>query len=233
MVPFRCISVISTEIPTRRSISRSVLRIASISETAIKASRRTSTREEDGLCSRWLCPKTGPRISGWFGHSRTGAERISPRVGCSRNGRVDDLLIAKNAPSDPFLSTANSNPTADNKPPIITGGASQTNITLPSAATLSVTATDDGLPKPGPGDRGGRVEGVKVRWILYRGPGKVQFDPELSPAVYGKPLTSETKVSFSEPGEYRIRAIATDGATFSTYDVDVKVNPRTSAKNAP
>jgi hypothetical protein len=146
---------------------------------------------------------------------------------------IDDLLIAKNAPSDPFLSTANSNPTADNKPPIITGGASQTNITLPSGATLSVTATDDGLPKPGPGDRGGRVEGVKVRWILYRGPGKVQFDPELSPAVYGKPLTSETKVSFSEPGEYRIRAIATDGATFSTYDVDVKVNPRTSAKNAP
>ena len=49
----------------------------------------------------------------------------------------------------------------------------------------------------------------------------------------GKPLTSETKVSYSEPGDYRIRAIATDGATFSTYDVDVKVNPRASAQNAP
>ena len=51
------------------------------------------------------------------------------------------------------------------------------------------------------------------------------MDPDLSPAVYGKPLTSETKVSFSAPGTYRIRAIATDGALFSTYDVDVTVNP--------
>jgi hypothetical protein len=74
------------------------------------------------------------------------------------------------------------------------------------------------------------VEGVQIRWIFYRGPGKVQFDPDLSPAVYGKPLTSETKVSFSAPGNYRVRAIATDGAMFSTYDVDVKVNPSTSAE---
>ena len=74
-----------------------------------------------------------------------------------------------------------------------------------------------------PGDRGGRVQGVRIRWILYRGPGKVQFDPDSSPAVYGKPITSETKVSFSAPGNYRIRAIAIDGALFSTYDVDVKV----------
>ena len=66
---------------------------------------------------------------------------------------------------------------------------------------------------------------MRIRWILYRGPGKVQFDPDLSPYVYGKPLTSETQVSFSVPGDYRIRAIATDGALFSTYDVDVKVNP--------
>jgi len=142
---------------------------------------------------------------------------------------VDQLLISKNAISDPFLRTSNSNPAPDNKAPVITGGPTQT-ITLPAAATLKVTATDDGLPKPGPGDRGGRVEGVQIRWIFYRGPGKVQFDPDLSPAVYGKPLTSETKVSFSAPGNYRVRAIATDGAMFSTYDVDVKVNPSTSAE---
>src|SRR6266566_4082103 len=120
---------------------------------------------------------------------------------------VDQLLISKNAISDPFLRTSNSNPAPDNKAPVITGGPAQT-ITLPAAATLKVTATDDGL----------------------RGPGKVQCDPDLSPAVYGKPLTSETKVSFSAPGNYRVRAIATDGAMFSTYDVDVKVNPSTSAE---
>jgi hypothetical protein len=30
------------------------------------------------------------------------------------------------------------------------------------------------------------------------------------------------------PGKYRIRAIASDGALFSTFDVDVKVNSGTS-----
>ena len=144
---------------------------------------------------------------------------------------IDQLLISKNAISDPFLRAANTNPSPDNKAPVITGGAAQT-ITLSAAVSLRVTVTDDGLPKPGPGDRGGKVEGVQVRWILYRGPGKAQFDPDLSPAVYGKPLTSETRVSFSAPGNYRIRAIATDGALFSTYDVDVKVNPNNSAEKA-
>lgn len=73
---------------------------------------------------------------------------------------------------------------------------------------------------------------MRIRWILYRGPGKVQFDPDISPSVYGKPLTSETRVSFTVPGDYRIRAIASDGALFSTYDVEVKVNPITSAEKA-
>src|SRR6266568_686538 len=71
----------------------------------------------------------------------------------------------------------------------------------------------------------GAVEGVRIRWILYRGPANVKFDPEVSAPVYGKPLTSETNVTFSAPGDYRIRAIASDGALFSTYDIDVKVNP--------
>jgi hypothetical protein len=144
---------------------------------------------------------------------------------------IDKALISKNAISDPFLRTSNSNPSPDNMPPVVTGSSAQT-ITLPASATLTATATDDGLPKPGPGDRGGRVQGVLIRWIHYRGPGKVHFDPDVSPAVYGKPLTSETKVSFSMPGMYRIRAIATDGAAFTTFDVDVKVNASTSAGNA-
>jgi hypothetical protein len=43
---------------------------------------------------------------------------------------------------------------------------------------------------------------------------------------------AEAKVSFSAPGTCRIRAIATDGWLFSTFDVDVKVNPGISAGNA-
>ena len=121
------------------------------------------------------------------------------------------------------------------KAPVITGAPAQT-ITLPAAATLRVTVTDDGLPKPRRGDRTvdgqvrGGVEGVRVRWILYRGPGTVKFDPEVSPPVYGKPLSAETRVTFSVPGNYRIRAIASDSALFSTYDMDVKVNPSASTE---
>jgi hypothetical protein len=39
-------------------------------------------------------------------------------------------------------------------------------------------------------------------------------------------------VSFNAPGDYRIRAIATDGAMFSTFDVDVKVNAGSVAPNS-
>ena len=141
---------------------------------------------------------------------------------------VDQLLISRNAGTDPFLRASNSNITPGNLAPIITGSSAQT-ITLPATATLTANATDDGVPKPGSEVGGRRPAGVQIRWILYRGPAKVQFDSDLSPAVYGKPVTWETKVSFGVPGAYRLRAIATDGWAFSTFDVDVKVNPGPSA----
>jgi hypothetical protein len=148
---------------------------------------------------------------------------------------ADKLLISANAAADRFLMSLG-RPISDaiiegDTAPVITGGPAQT-ISLPATATLKVMVTDDGLPRPRPGDRTadgqvrGAVEGVRVRWILYRGPGKVQFDPDVTPPVYGKPITAETKVSFSVPGNYRIRAIASDSALFSTYDLDVKVNPK-------
>ena len=147
---------------------------------------------------------------------------------------VDKLLISADAVADPFTGSLG-RPVSDsiiagNTPPIIKGSAAQS-ISLPAAAALTVSVTDDGLPKLRPAETSGEgrigrgVQGVRVRWILYRGPRKVQFNPELSPFVYGKPLTSETRVTFEVPGDYRIRAIASDGALFSTYDIDVKVNP--------
>ena len=87
-----------------------------------------------------------------------------------------------------------------------------------------IVATDDGHPKPVSGSETSPSVGVRLRWILYRGPGTVRLDPDImSQRVYGKPATLETKVSFSMPGTYRLRAIASDGQLFSTYDVDVTV----------
>ncbi len=152
---------------------------------------------------------------------------------------VDKLLISANAIYDRFLMSLG-RPVSDsiiagNTAPVIGGTSTQT-ITLPAAATLRLTATDDGLPELRPGDKdssgqvSGGIQGVRVRWILYRGPGKVRFDPDVTPPVYGKPLSAETKVNFTVPGTYRIRAIASDGALFSTYDVEVKVNSSTSVE---
>jgi hypothetical protein len=151
---------------------------------------------------------------------------------------VDKSLITSDAANDPFTGSLG-RPVAESvvegdQPPVISGPSAQT-VTLPAVAKLAVTVTDDGLPKMSTEDKDSHgdvqrgVQGVRVRWILYRGPGKVRFDPNVSPYVYGKPLTAQTQVSFSEPGTYRIRVIATDGALFSTYDVDVTVKPGTSA----
>ena len=139
---------------------------------------------------------------------------------------VDKDLIAKNAARDPSLMTNGTNETDldhENRPPVITSSAAQT-VNVSETLSLSVTANDDGHPKPIPDPTGRLQQGVRVRWIVYRGAGKVQFTPDImNQRVYGKPATLETKVRFAVPGVYRLRAIASDGQTFSTYDVDVTV----------
>jgi hypothetical protein len=136
-----------------------------------------------------------------------------------------------------------------NKPPAISGSSAQT-VTLTSRAILTVSATDDGIPKPiqrspnaaaakpdsAPANvdlnnRPRRPEGLRIRWLQYRGPGKATFDPESVPAVYGKPVQMTTSVSFSAPGVYRLRAIASDGQIESIHEVTVTVNPEGSAQN--
>ena len=140
--------------------------------------------------------------------------------------QVDKDLIAKNAARDPSLMTNGTNETDldhENRPPVISSSAAQT-VNVSETLSLSVTANDDGHPKPIPDPTGRLQQGVRVRWIVYRGAGKVQFTADImSQRVYGKPATLETKVRFAVPGAYRLRAIASDGQTFSTYDVDVTV----------
>jgi hypothetical protein len=129
-------------------------------------------------------------------------------------------------------------PDPNNKPPTIMIGPAQT-IALPNTATLTASATDDGLPKPyrrnnSNPDRNAkalRPQGVQIKWIQYRGPGKVTFDPDASAVVHGEPIKLTSKVSFSAPGTYVLRAIASDGQLYTSRDVTVTVNPSTSAQN--
>jgi hypothetical protein len=123
-------------------------------------------------------------------------------------------------------------PDPANKPPSITVEAVST-VTLPGPATLTASADDDGLPKPykrAPSnpDRDSqprRPRGVQIKWIQYRGPGKVVFRPDSSEVVYGQPVTLTSTASFSAPGTYVLRAIANDGQLYTTREVTVAVNP--------
>ena len=139
---------------------------------------------------------------------------------------VDTDLISKNGARDPSLMTNGTNALDadhENRPPVITVSPVQT-IAVSDTLAVSATATDDGRPTPVPDPEGRLQQGVRVRWFVYRGAGKVQFDPDImSGRVYGKPATLATKVRFSTPGAYRLRVVASDGQAFSTHDVDVTV----------
>jgi hypothetical protein len=173
-----------------------------------------------------VVPKDWPKDRRLVWTLTTHGRTSQARGWLQREWEVDADLITKNAGRDPSLMTAGVNELDldhENRPPSITVTPVRS-ISVSDTLTLAATASDDGRPKPVP-DATGRVQqGVRVRWIAYRSPGKVRFDPGImSGRVYGKPATLETKVTFAEPGEYRLRAIASDGQAFSTHDVDVTV----------
>jgi hypothetical protein len=123
-------------------------------------------------------------------------------------------------------------PDPNNKAPVVTVSDAQT-VTLPNPATLTATATDDGLPKPyrrAPSnpDRDAQARrpiGVQMKWIQYRGPGKVTFSPDASTVVHGEPVTLKSQATFSVPGTYVLRVTANDGQLFTSRDVTVIVKP--------
>lgn len=141
---------------------------------------------------------------------------------------VDDGVIQMNIgpggapPADP-----------PNAGPIITGSGPQT-VRLSSALTVRATATDDGIPKPptpkpGAPPNRGPAAGVSLRWIHYRGAGLVTFSRPNGSPVHGQPAELSTEVTFSQPGTYVLKAIASDGLLETAHDVTVSVaGPATS-----
>ena len=123
-------------------------------------------------------------------------------------------------------------PDPNNQAPAVTVSDSLT-VSLPNPAILTATATDDGLPKPyrrsnSNPDRDAqprRPIGVQIKWIQYRGPGKVTFAPDASPVVHGEPITLKSQATFSAPGMYVLRVTANDGQLFTSRDVTVTVKP--------
>src|SRR5262245_10032388 len=100
-----------------------------------------------------------------------------------------------------------------NQPPTVSAGADQT-VTLPAAANLNGTATDDGFPKSGT---------LTQTWSKVSGPGAVTF---------GNVNALATTANFAVAGTYVLRLTASDSALLSSDDVTVTVKP-TSAATGP
>jgi hypothetical protein len=135
-----------------------------------------------------------------------------------------------------IMTRGNLSPGLDdpNKPPSITIAP------VPAAAvgnpiTLTALVTDDGLPKPrapkaAPAAEPGKAQTntattprlpLNVTWFEYRGPGKVAFD---SPdPILVKDGQAVTRVHFSMPGTYVLRATANDGELSTTSDITLNV----------
>jgi hypothetical protein len=128
-----------------------------------------------------------------------------------------------------------------NKPPAIVI-APVAAATVAAPLTLTAMVTDDGLPKPRPDSRpppasqpaAGRfqsqrnssspnqnaIEGLRVTWLEYRGPGRVTFENNPIAVTSGKAVTT---ARFSAPGAYTLVALANDGRLSTRGEVVVTV----------
>ena len=82
--------------------------------------------------------------------------------------------------------------------------------TVGAPLPLVVWATDDGVTRRAREEDDEPPPLVRLSWRLHQGPGEVAFaDPEIEIAEDG-PERAETTATFSEPGEYVLRAFAND-----------------------
>ena len=105
---------------------------------------------------------------------------------------------------------------SQNAAPTANAGSDDT-ITLPSAANLDGTISDDGLPDP--------PAAVSVTWSKSSGPGTVTF---------GDANAVDTTAGFSENGVYVLQLLADDGTATDSDTVQITVNhlaPTASAGN--
>ena len=170
------------------------------------------------------------------------------------------------------IGAGSSNPTIRaNKPPVLELiGNKRRTVKVGEELEIVAVAKDDGVPAPkdmipistalilaARGDREmpkdlrwiphqhltvGSAVGLRLSWYVYRGPGKVTFDPLQTKVwedtrsganspwapLWQVPAIPEddkwnVKATFHEPGEYVLRCLASDGAVHNDGDVYVTV----------
>ncbi len=126
----------------------------------------------------------------------TTAQFARPGIYTLRLSASDSQLVG----SDDIVITV---PTGVNLPPSVNAGPDLT-ITFPQTASLSAQVSDDGLPNGT----------LTSKWMLFSGPGQVTF---------GDAFAASTGASFTVPGIYVLRLIASDSALSTTDDITVTV----------
>jgi hypothetical protein len=159
---------------------------------------------------------------------------------------IDDLLRMKDIGA---LGTKKIE--RQNKAPIVkVEGDTQRIATVGEPLLLTAFASDDGIPTARAVPKRypvlANALGLRVTWFLYRGAGKVTFDPEQikvytdyrgnspwTPGWIPPPIPADGKfpvrVTFSTPGTFVVRVMAHDGGLDSTQDVRVTVNAATAS----
>lgn len=167
------------------------------------------TVTDDGLPADGTLTSTWSKVSGPGTVTFADPSKPSTTASFSAEGVYELQLTG----SDSALSTADkvtvtvNNASGANAAPVVNAGPDQT-IIASGAATLSGTATDDGLPSS-PGN-------LTVTWTKVSGPGTVAF---------ANASSAQTTATFSTTGAYVLRLSGSDGALTSTDDVAVTVNP--------
>ena len=112
---------------------------------------------------------------------------------------ADDSALTASDDVTVTVTNGNQAPTANAGPDLT--------VTMPAAATLSGSVSDDGLPNP-PGT-------VIAFWLKLTGPGSVTFASSSS---------ASTTATFSAPGSYTLRLTADDSALSASDEVTVTVS---------
>jgi len=171
-----------------------------------------ATVTDDGLPLGTLPSTSWQMISGPTGvlfsvqgKPETTARFSQPGTYVLRANAIDTQLVGSD---DVTITVVNA--IAGNSPPVVNAGPDQT-ITAPSAAILTGTATDDGVPVGG---------GLAVTWVKVSGPGTVNF---------ADPTKLSTTATFSVDGTYNLRLTASDTQLTTNDEVKIVVNPGNQA----